>query len=155
MGRLLRQILRGPRASWLWALTVAVALLGAAVEKQPVIEKWLKAHDLEWLGSPLGIPLIWWWAVLFMLNEIWVRLAGEEARKDWVGRQRHIWAKFGANLDELNASLRNGGGEITESNSKGTVRSFLARAVDLTSFILDKPGDEFSACVLVVVSRRP
>ena len=142
---------RSPGQLWLWGLTIATALLATVVQQPHGLAAFLVRHQLpRWPLHPLGLPLVGWWALLFLVNEISVRRAAARSTSRWIGEQQTLLGKTSGSIDLLCRGLAASRGSLTEDHARAIVRAFLARMVDHARLVVNDRQTEFRACCLVL-----
>jgi hypothetical protein len=150
----LRHWMRTAGGRVLLGLSGFVGITGALVGERASFVQWLRDHNFNGAADLVGPWLLVIWVVLYIVNEVWLRAAGNAQRDAWVDAHQRIIGKMTGNTSEFTALLRNGNGRIPPTAAKQIVRSYLARAVEYAALLANDPSLEFRACCLVV-TRAP
>ena len=145
---------RSPGQLWLWGLTIATAVLAAIVQQPHALSGFLSRHRLpSWPLHPLGLPLVGWWALLFLVNEIWVRRAGVQSSNRWIEQRQRVLSSTSGNIDYLCRCLVSGRGRLTEEDGRAVVRSLLARIAEYARLSVNTHEVDYRACCLLLRTR--
>ncbi len=134
-------------------LTVTVALLSVALQQETAIAKWLDTHKFPaWTGGDLAVALTVIWAVLYLLNESWVRLAAVGGQAQWLQAQHSIHAKTAGNIDQITTRLHTKP-KVTKDECDQILRSFLARIVEFSRLFISDPENQLRACLHIATEE--